>query len=46
MCVKLYERLVNFELNFPNIFLNAKTTNITNVDLVELDKLGIDDFYI
>ena len=42
--MKLYERLVNFELNFPNTFLNAKMTNITNVDLDEWTKLGIHDF--
>jgi hypothetical protein len=42
--MRLYERLVNFELNFPNTFLNLKTTNITNVDLDEWTKLGIRDF--
>jgi hypothetical protein len=42
--MKLYERLINFELNFPNTFLNAKMTNITNVDLDEWTKLGIRDF--
>jgi hypothetical protein len=39
--MKLCERLVKFELNFPNTFSNAKMTYITIVDLDELIKLGI-----
>ena len=42
--MKLYKRLVNLELNFPNTFSNAKMTYITIVDLDELYKLGIHDF--
>jgi hypothetical protein len=39
--MKLYERLVNWQLNFPNTFSNAK---ITHIDLDELIKLGIHYF--
>ena len=42
--MKLYKRLVNLELNFPNAFSNAKMTYITIVDLDDLYKLGIHDF--
>ena len=42
--MKLYKRLVNLELNFPNTFLNAKMTYITIVDIDELYKLGIHHF--
>ena len=44
--MKLYKRLVNLELNFPNTFSNAKMTYITIVDLDELIKLGIHDVSI
>ena len=42
--MKLYERLVNLELNFPNTFSNAKMAYITIVDVDDLYKLGIHDF--
>ena len=41
--MKLCERLVNLELNFPNTFSNAKMSYITIVGLDELIKLGIHD---
>jgi hypothetical protein len=42
--MKLYERLVNLELNFSNTFSNAKMTHKSNVDHDESIKLGIHDF--
>jgi hypothetical protein len=42
--MKLGERLVNLELNFPNTLSNAKMAYITIVYLDKLIKLGIHDF--
>jgi hypothetical protein len=42
--MKLHERLINLELNFPDTFSNAKMAYITIVDLDELIKFGVHDF--
>jgi len=42
--MKLYERLVDLELHFPNTLSNAKITYVSNVDLDEWTNLGIHDF--
>jgi hypothetical protein len=43
--MKLYVRLVDLELHFPNTLSNAKMTYVSNVDLVELYNFVSDDFF-
>ena len=42
--MKLYVRLVDLQLYFPNTLLNAKMTYASNLDLDEWTNLGIYDF--
>jgi len=42
--MKLYVRLVDLELHFPNTLSNAEMTYVSNVDLDEWTNLGIHDF--
>jgi len=42
--MKLYTRLVDFELRFRNTLSNGKMVYISNVDLDVLDKICIHDF--
>jgi len=41
--MKLYVRLVDLELHFPNTLSNAKMTYVSNVDLDEWSNLSIHD---
>ena len=42
--MKLYVRIVDFQLHLPNTLSNAKMVSILNVDLYELNNIGIRDF--
>jgi len=42
--MKLYVRIVDFQLHLPNILSNAKMVSILNVDLDEWKNIGIHDF--
>ena len=42
--MKLYAGLVDLELHFRNALSNEKLSNVSNVDLDELNKLAIHDF--
>jgi len=42
--MKLYMRIVDFQLHLPNTLSNAKMVYILNVDLNEWNNLGIHDF--
>ena len=44
--MKLYVRLVDLELHFPNTLSNAEISYVSNVDLDEWTNLGIHDFQI
>jgi len=41
--MKLYVRIVDFQLHLPNTLLNAKMVSILNVDLDEWNNIGIHD---
>ena len=42
--MKLYVRIVDFQLHLPNTLSNAKMVYILNVDLDEWNNIGIHDF--
>jgi len=42
--MKLYVRIVDFQLHLPNTLSNAKMVCILNVDLDEWNNIGIHDF--
>jgi len=42
--MKLYVRIVDFQLHLPNSLSNAKMVYIINVDLDEWNNIGIHDF--
>jgi len=42
--MKVYVRLVDLELHFPNTLTNAKMTYVSNVDLNEWTNFDIHDF--
>jgi len=42
--MKLYVRIVYFQLHLPNTLSNAKMVYILNVDLDEWNNIGIHDF--
>jgi len=42
--MKLYVRIVDFQLHLPNTLSNAKMFCILNVDLDEWNNIGINDF--
>ena len=42
--MKLYVRIVHFQLHLPNTLSNAKVVYILNVDLDEWNNIGIHDF--
>ena len=42
--MKLYVRIVDFQLHLPNTLSNAKMVSILNVDLDEWKNIGIHDF--
>jgi len=42
--MKLYVRVVDFQLHLPNTLSNAKMVYILNVDLDEWNIIGIHDF--
>ena len=42
--MKLYVRIVDFQLHLPNTLSNAKMVSILNVDLDEWNNIGIHDF--
>jgi hypothetical protein len=42
--MKLYVRPVDLELHFYNALSNAKMSYVSNVDLDEWNKFGIQDF--
>jgi len=42
--MKLYVRIVDFQLHFPNTFSNAKMVYIWNVDLDEWNNIGVHNF--
>jgi len=43
--MKLYVRIVDFQLQLPNTLSNAKMVCILNVDLDKWRNIGIHDFY-
>jgi len=43
--MKLYVRIMDFQLHRPNTLSNAKMVCILNVDLDEWNNIGIHDFY-
>ena len=42
--IKLYVRIVDFKLHFPNTLSNTKLVSLLNVDLDEWNNIGIHDF--
>jgi hypothetical protein len=42
--MKLYVRIVDFQLHIPNTLSNAKMVSILNVDFDEWKNIGIHDF--
>jgi len=42
--MKLYVRIVDFQLHLPNTLSNAKMVSILNIDLDEWNNIGIHDF--
>jgi len=42
--MKLYVRIVDFQLHLPNSLSNVKMVSILNVDLDEWNNIGIHDF--
>ena len=42
--MKLYVRILDFQLHLPNILSNAKMVYMLNVDLNERNNIGIHDF--
>jgi len=42
--MKLYVRIVDFQLHLPNTLTNAKMVSILNVDLDEWSNIGMHDF--
>jgi len=42
--MKLYVRIVDFQLHLPNTLSNAKMVCILNVDLDEWNNIGFHDF--
>ena len=42
--MKLYLRIVHFQLHLPNTLSNAKVVYILNVDLDEWNNIGVHDF--
>jgi len=42
--MKLYVRIVDFQLHLPNTLSNAKMVYMLNVDLDEWNNIGIHDF--
>jgi len=43
--MKLYVRIVDFQLHLPNTLSNAKIVSILNVYLDEWNNIGIHDFF-
>ena len=44
--MKLYVRIVDFQLHLPNTLSNAKMVYILNVDFDEWNNIGIHDFSV
>ena len=42
--MKLYVRIVDFQLHLPNTLSNTKMVSILNVDLDEWNNIGIHEF--
>ena len=44
--MKLYVRIVDFQLHLPNTLSNAKMVSILNVNIDEWNNIGIQMFFI